>query len=129
MNPEVEALLHKAADSLTAAEKLMSDGFFDFTASRAYYSMFYVAQALLLHIGHSYSKHSAIISAYGREFAMTKQINPIFHRWLIDAQDFRNIGDYGIGTHIDEEQAREICGWARDFIESARRYLHENVEK
>ena len=30
----------------------------------------------------------------GREYAKSGRLDPEFHRWLIDAQDFRNIGDY-----------------------------------
>jgi uncharacterized protein (UPF0332 family) len=48
MSPEVKALLHKAGESLQAAELLQREGYLDFAASRAYYAMFYAAQALLL---------------------------------------------------------------------------------
>jgi uncharacterized protein (UPF0332 family) len=37
------ALLQKASDSLKAAKLLADQGFYDFAASRAYYSMFYIA--------------------------------------------------------------------------------------
>lgn len=59
MIPEIEALLEKAQQSLHAAESLHTDGYFNFAASRLYYAMFYVAQALLLSRGQSYSSHSA----------------------------------------------------------------------
>jgi uncharacterized protein (UPF0332 family) len=55
--------------------------------------MFYIAEAMLLQLGLSYSKHSAVISALGREYTKTGIMDLKFHRWLIDAQDFRNIGD------------------------------------
>ena len=48
MNPEVKALLEKAKRSRKAAAKLFKDGDVDFAASRAYYSLFYTAEALLL---------------------------------------------------------------------------------
>ncbi len=66
---EVDALIGKARQSLGAARTLLRDGYTDFAASRAYYAMFYVAEALLLARGLSYTKHSAVISAFGREFA------------------------------------------------------------
>jgi hypothetical protein len=37
-------------------------------------------------------------------------MDPKFHRWLIDAQDFWNIGDDGIETHISENDAKSVCG-------------------
>ncbi len=61
MNPDIEALIHKAKKSLGAARSLIKDNYFDFAASRAYYAMFYIAEALLARIGQSYNKHSAVI--------------------------------------------------------------------
>lgn len=37
-------------------------------ASRAYYAMFYLAQAVLLSDGMAFSKHSAAIGAFGEHF-------------------------------------------------------------
>ena len=123
MNPEIEALIRKSHESLGAARSLIRDGYFDFAASRAYYSMFYVAEALLAVIDHSYSKHSAVISAFGREYTKTGKLNSKFHRWLIDAQDFRNIGDYGVEAHVSEDDANAVCDWAQEFIVSAEEFL------
>lgn len=84
---EVRALIDKAKESLGAAQEILRDGYDDFAASRAYYAMFYVAEALLLLMGQSHSKHSAVVSAFGREYAKGGILDPKFHRWLIDAQD------------------------------------------
>lgn len=67
---DIEALIQKAKSSLNAAGCLLETNHSDFAASRAYYAMFYVAEALLLALGKSYSKHSAVISAFGREYCM-----------------------------------------------------------
>ena len=123
MNPDIEALIHKAKESLGAARSLAKNNYFDFAASRAYYTMFYVAEALLAAIGQSYNKHSAVISAFGREFAKTEKMDSKFHRWLIDAQDFRNIGDYGVEAHVSEDDANIVCDWANEFIKSAENFL------
>lgn len=56
---KIDALLIRARDSLSAARNLLRDGFSDFSASRAYYALFYVAEALLAHIGQSYSSHGS----------------------------------------------------------------------
>jgi uncharacterized protein (UPF0332 family) len=45
------------------------------------------------------------------------------YRYLIDAQDIRNVGDYGIGKKITYEQAQEILQWAREFISSVEELL------
>jgi len=123
MKDDIEYLLEKAKESLDAAALLNHEGYPGFAASRAYYSMFYVAEALLLSIGLSFSSHSAVISAFGREFIKTGKIDAKFHRYIIDAQDLRNLGDYGVGKKISPEQAQEILSWSREFISVAEAIL------
>jgi uncharacterized protein (UPF0332 family) len=123
MTSGIEALLAKAKKSLAAAKLLTRDGYHDFAASRAYYAMFYVASALLADLGQSYSSHAAVISAFGREFAKTGRLDSKYHRWLIDAQDLRNIGDYGVGSQVPKEYAETVCDWATQFISAAEGFL------
>ena len=40
--------MNRAAQSTGAAKVLLADGYFDFTAVRVYYAMFYALEALLL---------------------------------------------------------------------------------
>jgi uncharacterized protein (UPF0332 family) len=51
MTPEQGALLSKAHDSVRAAKLLSDAGLYDFAVSRAYYAVFYVAEAFLLGVG------------------------------------------------------------------------------
>ena len=55
---EIQANLQRAKQAVEAAKKLLSDGYYDFAASRAYYATFYAATALLLKEGMEFSKHS-----------------------------------------------------------------------
>jgi uncharacterized protein (UPF0332 family) len=57
MKTETQALLRKARRSLQAAESLWQDDFLDFAASRAYYAMFYTAEALLIEKDFLYNSH------------------------------------------------------------------------
>ena len=75
----------KARYSLAAAELLTNEGYHDIAASRAYYAMFYVAEALLFSKGLAFSSHSAVIAAYGKEFARTGLLDPQHHQHLRDA--------------------------------------------
>ena len=78
MTPEVEVLLGKARRSLANARRSTDGGDHDFATSRAYYAMFYVAEALLNERDHHFRKHSAVHSAYGEEFAKTEVLDPRF---------------------------------------------------
>ncbi len=88
---EVQALLERARQSIDAANDLVACGFFHFGASRAYYAMFYSAQALLLTRGKSFSRHSAVIAAFGREFAKPCLLDPKFHLYIRKALDVRKL--------------------------------------
>jgi len=57
-------LLQEARDSVSAAKLLLGGGYAGYAASRAYYAMFYIAEAFLEGEGMSFSKHSAIIAAF-----------------------------------------------------------------
>jgi uncharacterized protein (UPF0332 family) len=77
----------------------------------------------LKQILNEYSSHSVVISAFGREFAKTGRLDSKYHRWLIAAQDLRNIGDYGVGSQVPKEYAETVCDWAVQFINAAEVFL------
>jgi len=91
--------------------------------------MFYVAEVLLLERGLSFSSHSAVIAAFGKEFAKTGVLDIRFHRYLLDAQDFRNLGDCGLGRPVTAKQARQVLQWAAEFAEAAEQYLTRSKDK
>jgi len=119
MTPEQTGLIVKAHKSLRAAKLLASNSLSDFAASRAYYTMFYVAEAFLIGSGLAFSSHAAVISAFGREFAKPGRVPAKFHRYLMDAQDRRNQADYDIDPGITKAQAEEQISRAVEFIELA----------
>lgn len=123
MADELRALLARAAESVRVAEDLLGDGHAAFAASRAYYAMFYTAQALLLSQGQTHSSHRAVIAAFGKEFARTERLSPEHHRHLIDAFERRQIADYAVTEQISRTAADEVIFWARDFLAAAERFL------
>jgi uncharacterized protein (UPF0332 family) len=116
-------LLLKARQSLSAARVLLDNGFPDYATSRAYYTMFYIAEAFLEGQGMSFSSHAAVISAFGREFARTGRVPVEFHQFLIRAQDLRNAGDYGQLNAVTAQQANEQITRAEQFLELAHNLI------
>lgn len=123
MTDEQQELLLKAQQSLDAAKLLLSQDYADYAMSRAYYSMFYIAQAFLEGKGMAFSKHSAVIAAVGREFAKTQRVPVKFHRYLIEAQALRTTGDYGQLNALTNEQAAEQISHAEQVITFAAQTL------
>ena len=97
-----------------------------FAVSRAYYTMFYVAEAFLLGEGLAFSKHSAVIAKFGEHFVKTGRIQAEYHRYLIEGSDRRNIGDYDIGPGLSEAIASDQIARAEKFVELARQLLDPN---
>ena len=119
MTPEQTRLLDKALRSLQAARELNNTGFSEFAASRAYYSMFYVATAFLEGQGLSYSRHSAVIAAFGQQFARTQLIPVEYHRYLIDAERNRLRADYDLEPNISEAEAEQLIIRAEEILNFA----------
>lgn len=116
MTDEQRELLLKAQQSLEAAKLLLTNNYPDYATSRAYYSMFYIAEAFLEGEGLSFSKHSAVIAGFGREFAKPQRVPSDFHRFLIEAQELRTTGDYGQLNAVTTEQAVEQINRAEQFL-------------
>jgi uncharacterized protein (UPF0332 family) len=65
---DIPDLLQMAKESLEVAEDLFKSKHYGFSASRSYYAMFYATEAVLLTKNLSFSKHKAVVSAFGKEF-------------------------------------------------------------
>jgi uncharacterized protein (UPF0332 family) len=123
MTEEQGKLLEKARRSLDVAKRLDSEGDRDFAVSRAYYGMFYAATAMLKSLGLSYKKHSAVVAAFGERFAATGSVPSHFHRYLIDGQEDRTIGDYLTDDMPDHDIAVRHIAHAEEFIAMAEQFL------
>lgn len=124
MTPEIQQLLDYADESHEAAKVLINGGFVGFSAAQSYYTMFYLAQALLLTRELRFSSHSAVIAAYGKEFSKTGLLDPKFHRRLIVAEERREDGHYGASENISDEDAHESFQWAEEFMVAVKTYLN-----
>ena len=122
MKQITEAFLAKADRSIAAANTLLPRDP-DFAAARAYYAMFYVAEALLAERDLRFSKHAGVHSAFGEHFAKTGLLDAKYHRWLIDAFDRRIAADYGVKAEISAEDARVLVKQAKEFVSAARNFL------
>ncbi len=120
---EQEALFARARESLKAGRILIKEDLPNIAASRAYYALFYVAEALLLSRGLAFSSHSAVIAAFGKEFTRSSDLDPKFHRYLIASQNLRQMGDYGVEQNVTLSEASQIVDWAVEFLDVAEAYL------
>lgn len=121
--PQIQALINRANESHQAAKVLLDKGFSNFSAAQSYYTMFYLIEALLFSKGLQFSSHSAVMAAFGKEFAKTQILDPKYHRRLIVAERRRETGHYGEESGVTDEEARESFEWAGEFIQAVKEYL------
>jgi uncharacterized protein (UPF0332 family) len=119
------AVLGLAEDKLKSARILLDAGQWRDAASRAYYSAFHAASAVLLSKGLSFSSHAQTIGAFNRNFVKTGIFPIEFGRRLTKMQTDRESGDYRATSPIGEATAREDVAIADEFLQSCRRYLEQ----
>jgi uncharacterized protein (UPF0332 family) len=119
---EIQALLRKAERNLRASKILIDSEDYDFSISRIYYVMFYCAEALLLTKDLKFSKHSAVIAAFGRDFVKTGLLSRELYGYLIKGFRERQMGDYETMNLPSIEDAKEMAENAEAFLEATRAY-------
>lgn len=127
MKENSRLLLEKAQRAIQAAQTLLDTGnLVDFATGRAYYAMFYIAEALLEEKALRFSKHGGVHGAFGEHYVKTGLFDPKFHRWLLNAFDQRIEGDYGTQVIAVSQDAEKLITQADEFLAAARSYL-ENL--
>ena len=120
---EISANLDRADTNLQVARKLFDQGYYDVSASRAYYAAFYAASALLLNAGLDTSKHSGVIALVHQHFVKSGELNKEHGRNLNWLFELRSVGDYGVSLHVGMDDARRAVRIAEDFFEAVKARL------
>jgi uncharacterized protein (UPF0332 family) len=118
-----QKLLAKPARVLTFAERLRTSDDGEFAVGRAYYAMFYIAEALLNEMGHRFRKHGGVHGAFREHFVKTGLLDGKYHQWLLEAFSLRITGDYGLESDLTAEDAEVLISQAREFLKAAQQFL------
>lgn len=129
MKKKTEQLLAKAQEAIEAAQLLLKGKKNSFAAGRAYYAMFYAAEAVLYEKGLEFRKHGGVHAAFGEHFAKTGELDTKYHRYLLEAFESRLEADYGVDIVLDENVVNEIIRRARDFLAAVTLYLAARGER
>src|SRR5437899_659740 len=112
----------KARRSLVAAQRLNADDYHDFAVSRAYYAMFYAAEALLARRNLRFSRHAGVLAALRREYVASGELAQEHHLAFHRAFDDRNLAEYEVMA-VPREKADETIRAAQAFLEAAETLL------
>lgn len=124
LSKEVLANMERAEQAVDAAQKLLLDGYYDFSASRAYYAVFYAASALLLNEGLEFRKHTGVIAAIHQRYIKTGTLEKEMGQNLNWLFELRSIGDYGVTVHVPKADAKQAIKAARGFLQKVRSILN-----
>ena len=126
---EVGLLLKKAKSELEQAELLKKEGHYDGAVNRYYYSMFHLAQALLLEFGERPTSHSGLIQRFSL-LAIYQEVFPKkFAQALADIFRERENSDHTSLNLIEEDHMLEIQKKARKFHLEIAHNLEIMLEK
>lgn len=91
--------------------------------------MFYAVEALLLKDELTFSKHSAVISAFAKKYVKTNIFPLNYHRMILDSFELRHIGDYGKINALDKSQSEDQLHKAQEFVNGIEEYLSKLEKK
>jgi uncharacterized protein (UPF0332 family) len=122
---EVALYVEHARQMLQVADHNLADGFYASAINRAYYAIFYAANALLATKGLSRSKHSAVIATFRQHFVkpglIEDEYSDIYGRVMAN----RHVGDYEIQLTIEPSVAQDDLRDAQRFVERVERHLRQ----
>jgi uncharacterized protein (UPF0332 family) len=127
VSAETDALMDKARRSLANARRSVEAGDADFAASRAYYAMFYAAEALFLARGRTFSKHAALIAEFNREFVRGGDFAREHADALREAFGQRHVADYAFDQPFPPARAQKLIQQAERFMQAAEDWLRANA--
>lgn len=122
---DIGLYLEHAREMLEVAAHNLDNDFYSSAVNRAYYAIFYAANALLASRGLSRSKHSGVIAAFRQHFVrpghIESEYGQIYGRVMLD----RHSGDYDVEFSVGPERAQADLEDARSFVRRAEQYLQE----
>jgi len=125
MKLEVEAHIKRAEGSLRSAVFLSEKGMYEDAASRAYYSVFHAAKAVLASVEEHSKTHEGVVRIFGERFVKTKVFPAEMGKTLVLAKGLREKADYEPTIVVQKEHVEDIIGKTTDFLNVIKEHLRE----
>ena len=114
--------LERCWEELAAARLLAGKGFEAQAVSRAYFAAFFAAEAALLALGETRSKHSGIVSAFVYLLVRSGQVDREIGRLLRSLFERRNQADYS-PVDVPAEEADAAIRDAERVVNAVQTWL------
>ncbi len=122
--PEMTAYMASAWQALRTAESEFVQGSdYLVVANRAYYAIFYAANAMLATRGLQRSKHPSVLAAFRDIFVKSGEIEASYARDYEETMRRRHISDYDLNSVVGADFVRVGLEAAQRFTSRVERYL------
>ena len=118
----------RAKEAIEEVDILIKSKKFNAAATRIYYGVFYITNALLLMDNFPTSKHSQIIGYFNKNYVKERRINPKIGRFLNRAYELRTRSDYGEFIEYSEPEINSYFKEMKDFIYSVENIINKKLE-
>lgn len=122
----VDWLMRRARRMLHTARLILDDGDYVSAINRAYYAIFYAANAALSTRNLERHRHTGVISEFRSQFVKTGLIEPEYSAFYGDVMDARHGSDYDFMVEVERERAESAIDEAGQFVERMGRFLRES---
>lgn len=122
--PEVTAYMASAWQALRTAESEFIQGHdYQVVANRAYYAVFYAANAILATQGLQRSKHPSVMALFRERFVIPGTIEASYLRDYEEAMKRRHMSDYDLNSAVNADYVRVGLEAAQRFTSRVEHYL------
>ena len=120
---ETQLALDKALDCLADSDFNLAGGRTIATVNRAYYAIYYCLCALLFTENTVPKTHKGSQQKFSELFVKTNLFPVETARWVGDAFNLRQFGDYDLEATISEEEAQQLVQQAHQFYDLTQTYI------
>ena len=124
---EAQLILDRAEDSLEYAETNLKLDITIIAANRAYYTMFYCINALLVTEDVVMKTHKGAQIKFRELFIKNGKLPREMSTWLSKATELRQTSDYDFTSEISEEVAKDALEDAQEFYKLTKAYLGDLI--
>jgi uncharacterized protein (UPF0332 family) len=127
MKEEIKAVIEKSQRAIKSAGREFNAGDYDYACSRAYYAVFYLLEGVLLLDNKRYTKHSAVISIFNKDYVKTGVFPVEFSKHVKYLLKRREIGDYSFSMRVGKEDAQNCISKAQETFDVISEHLKKKT--
>jgi uncharacterized protein (UPF0332 family) len=122
---EISLYMQNANEALSVASLNLSSDYISAAVNRAYYAIFYAANAVLATKNFPHSKHSGVIAAFRQYFVKTgvlsSELSDIYGQIMED----RHVSDYELISDLSRQDAQLDIDQASYFVDEVKKWLEK----